>query len=110
MDSKRNSNIELARFFGAIMIMIQHIGIMGFDNHVPGCRLYVEFFLIITGYYTVKHFDRKNYDNPIKESIIYTIKKFIPLLPYTIVTTILMYILNASPRLLLGELSLGGNI
>lgn len=107
----RSGNVDLARFIASMFIMIHHIGycVLGY-NPWGNFWIYVEFFLIITGYYTAKHFDGKNYSNPIKESIIYTLKKFIPFIPYTIITITLMYLLNLTPKLLSGELNIKGFI
>ncbi len=109
--NSRSGDVDLARFLASLFIMTHHLFVIGFSKYqFFGTWIYVEFFLIITGYYTAKHFDGKNYDNPVKESIIYTLKKFIPFLPYTIITTVLLYLLNLIPRLLAGELNIKGFI
>lgn len=109
--NSRSGNVDLARFIASMLIMTRHIGLIGITNYsFPDSWIYVEFFLIITGYYTAKHFDGKNYDNPIKEGIIYTLKKFIVFIPYTIITTTLMYLLTLIPKLLSGELNINGFI
>lgn len=106
----RSGNVDLVRFIVSIFIMIEHLYIVLGYRPFGDFWIYVEFFLIITGYYTAKHFDSKNYDNPMKESIIYTLKKFIPFLPYTIITTTLMYLLYLIPKLMSGELNINGFI
>ncbi len=105
----RSGNVDLVRFIAALIIMTFHLFYMGIGSYpFQDGWIYVEFFLIITGFYTARRFDGKNYDNPIKESIIYTYKKFIIFLPYTIVTTTLMYLLNFLPSFLFGSLSIKG--
>lgn len=93
MNNNRSGNVDLARFISALIIMTFHLNVIyGWDYPFQGGWIYVEFFLIITGYYTAKHFDNKNFNNPMKESIIYTLKKFVTFLPYTTITTILKYL------------------
>lgn len=77
--NSRSGNVDLARSISALLVVAHHFSILGFSNYsFYGAWIYVEFFLIITGYYTTKHFDRKNYSNPMKESVIYTLKNLFP--------------------------------
>lgn len=103
----RSSNIDLAKFFSALIIMTYHLYMLGGANY-PFYKawIYVEFFLIITGYFTVKHFDCENNSNPMKASVIYTIKKFICFLPYTVITTLLMYLFDLTTKLVSNGFSL----
>lgn len=111
MRNSRCGNVDLAKFIGALLIMSHHLFLIGLSDYkFRNSWIYVEFFLIITGYYTAKHFDGKAYNNSIKESLIYTLKKFIPLLPYTSITTFLMYLLKTIPNLVSGELNIKGFI
>lgn len=73
--NSRNRDIDFIKFFSAIMIMATHKWIIGV-NQGPffDAWIYVELFLMITGYYTAVHFVAKNYSDPMKESIIYTLK------------------------------------
>lgn len=71
---------------------------------------FVDFFLIITGYYTAKHFDGMKSKNSIKMGIIYTLKKFIGFIPYTTVVTTLMYITTLMPELVRGNININGFI
>lgn len=102
----RKCNVDLARFICSLFIMINHIGIVLLYKPFNDFWLYVEFFLIITGYYTTKHFDNKNYSNPVKEGVAYSLKKFIPFLPYTVITTVLLYLLNIVSSIILGGMDL----
>lgn len=71
----RICNIDLAKFISSLLIMATHLTLLT-DKYSNNYWLYVEFFLIISDYFTAKHFDNKDYDNPLKESIIYTLKKW----------------------------------
>lgn len=101
---KRSGNIELARFIAALLIMAHHLYLVLPSNYpFQDSWIYVEFFLIITGYYTTKHFDGISNCNGMKEAIIYTFKKFIPIFPYIIVATIGTYLISILERLTVGE-------
>lgn len=99
----RNRTIDLTRFFGALIIMGQHMVLVMPDRPFDGCWIYVEFFLIISGYYTVRHFDGKEYPNPMREGIFYTIRKFLPYLPYTIGVTVFANVLDVFSKVVYGE-------
>lgn len=107
MNKSRSGNVELARFIAALMIMIFHQHYIYIpDRSCLDAWIYVEFFLIITGYYTAKHFDNANHINPMKESIIYSLKKFIPFFPYVFFTSLLAYLSALIPRLVLNEIEI----
>ena len=59
--SGRNGKIELLRFLAAIFIMNGHLSQIGFENDRPflGGWFYVEFFFMLTGYFTMMHFEKK---------------------------------------------------
>ena len=110
-NSRRSANVDVARFIAALVIMTHHLNITDIQNTLfGGGWIYVEFFCIITGYYTARHFEDKAYANPVKESIAYTLKKFIPFMPYTVTVTILMYIMTLTNQLRLGEINIKGFI
>lgn len=104
----RSGNVDLAKFFASLIIMMQHASLVLSVRPYNDCWIYVEFFLIITGFYTAKHFDNRKFDNRMKESIAYTLRKFIPFYPYTLVTTIFMYLLTLVPELILGDINIKG--
>lgn len=86
---KRSANVDCARFIAAMLIMafhIYHLGIAEYPFHEAW--IYVEFFLLITGYYTAKHYSKVNANNRSKDAFQYTIKKFLPLFPYTLIVTL----------------------
>ena len=86
---KRSANVDCARFIAAMLIMANHINNTGVGEYpFHEAWIYVEFFLLITGYYTAKHYSRVNANNRSKDAFQYTIKKFMPLFPYAFIATI----------------------
>ena len=102
---KKNYTIELIRFVAAILIMCGHASLNIFQT----TWVYVELFLIITGYYTASHFAHVGSTN-FADCINYTLKKFLVLLPYTITATTLMYLLTYLPQLFNMKLNFMGFI
>lgn len=101
---KRSGNVDGARFIAALIIVTNHLSIIGVSGYpFHDGWIFVEFFLMITGYYTAKHFDDKDNSNSIKDSILYTINKFIVFLPYTIAVTILGYITEGLINVVYGD-------
>ena len=92
--NKRSGNVDLVKFIAALLIMTHHLYNLSIDFRCPfyDSWIYVEFFLIITGYYTAKHYDGFIAKNISKEAIEYTIKKIQPLLPYTMSVSTLAWI------------------
>lgn len=70
--------------------------------------IYVEFFLILTGYFTRRHFDSKENKKTVKASIVYTINKFLPLIPYTVVAILLMWSLDGIVEIIEGKQTIIG--
>ena len=103
---KRLSIADLWKFIATIMIMIYHIYYLG--NPFSGedylgrsCWIWVEFFFVVTGYFTYKHFENSDSNDDIfKSSISYTIQKFKAFIPYTTVAITIAYILSAEYSLL----------
>lgn len=101
----RNGNIELIRFLAAILIMLCHLSLDFFQTS----WIYVEVFLIITGYYTARHFTtHTNIPSQTESCITYTIQKFLPLFPYTLIATTLMYLITYIPGLVSKEYNVIG--
>lgn len=90
----RNSILELWRFIAALLIMATHMYNFGYDNYYfRETWMYVEMFLMISGFYIAKHYDRSVYDNKTKEAVLYTVNKYIPLIIYAAVPTIVAYVI-----------------
>ena len=64
MNKKRASVVDLWRFIALIMIMIHHLYIFGDPFTGEYCGrfgwIFVEFFFIVAGYFTYKHFRNTN--------------------------------------------------
>lgn len=101
----RDSRIELLRFIASTLILIEHLGLIGIHLFGTAAWVYVEFFFMITGYFTACHFLEKKDEsgNPVKYSIKFTIQKFIKFLPYTTGAILIKYILSALPDLKAGN-------
>lgn len=98
--ANRQSIVDLWRFIGCLLIMSFHLYFTGISiEPYPfyTAWIYVEFFLILSGYYTASHFDIKETvspDNMAKEAIRYTVKKYIRFLPYVIIATSVYYFID----------------
>ena len=103
----RMAIVDLWKFIAAVMIMIHHLYYLApaFEGRdYPGyfSWIYVEFFFILTGYFTYRHFagqDRP--ENAVRSSLSYTWQKFKPFLPYTTIAITLQYLLSAPYQTLL---------
>ena len=104
MDSSKNSRmaiVDLWKFIAAVMIMIHHLYYLSpafEEKDYPGyfSWIYVEFFFILTGYFTYRHFERQGrQENIVRSSLSYTWRKFKPFLPYTTIAVTLQYLLSA---------------
>ena len=85
----RMAIVDLWKFIAAVMIMIHHLYYLApaFEGKdFPGyfSWIYVEFFFILTGYFTYRHFARQDSrENIVRSSLSYTWRKFKPFLPST---------------------------
>ena len=87
--TERSGNVDCARFIAAVLIMAHHSYHVGLEKYpFHEAWIYVEFFLLITGYYTAKHYEKNIVDNNSKEAITYTIIKFLPIFPYAFIATL----------------------
>ncbi len=85
----RSANADFARFIAALLIMAHHIYNTGVDEYpFHEAWIYVEFFLLMAGYYTAVHFSKETVTNRTREAFRYTIKKFMPLFPYALIVTL----------------------
>ena len=99
--NSRMAIVDLWKFIAAVMIMIHHLYYLSpaFEGKdYPGyfSWIYVEFFFILTGYFTYRHFVRLGrQENIVRSSLSYTRRKFMPFLPYTTIAITLQYLLSA---------------
>lgn len=95
-NNKRISVLGLIKFLAAIAIVYYHTTVrMG--DHWEHLWLFVELFFFITGYFTFKHFRKKEnrgktLERKSKNAIIYTVKKFTHFIPYILVAIAIKYI------------------
>lgn len=78
------------------MIIITHHLYTVVDGWTPwiGGWIYCEFFFIITGFYTAKHFyGKKDSDRP-RAALMYIVRKFKSYLPYTTIAILAVYIMG----------------
>ena len=86
--NNRNNIADIEKFIAALIIMTLHRDVVGIRSDVYYFNdgwIFVELFLLITGYYTARHFEAEPTDNPFKSAFAYEMKKFLPILPYTAV-------------------------
>ncbi|MCM1118670.1 MAG: acyltransferase family protein [bacterium] len=86
MEAKRNDYVDIWRIVFTVVIMSHHMYMIGIGGAYPFSTgwLAVEFFFILSGYYTVKHFDSQwTPAIPAKAAVLYTIHKYKKILPYT---------------------------
>lgn len=110
MKNVRYSNIDLCKFMAAIMIIVYHSGHATHGAttlYAPGAYLFVDFFAMVTGCFTTKHFSNKLGENKSKEAIKYTISKFSRFIPYTIIVILVDFVINFIDLFLTNELNLG---
>ncbi len=90
---QRNYMVDLCRFIAALMIMFCHLDLVGAQAYPT--YMFVDFFFILSGYFTVQHFAKQKADsNPEKRgrtALRYTAKKFIPFIPHLLVALPIAY-------------------
>ena len=89
----RIGKIELMRFLGAVLIINSLFGYQ--DRPFQLSWFFVEFFYIITGYFTMRHFEKQEpqeHFEAVKIAVEYTGKKFVQFLPYTTGAILITYI------------------
>ncbi len=93
----RNVHVAIWKLIASIMIMFCHIiplGIISPFYDMYDCRVWVEFFLFVTGYFTAKHFLKGTVDEIDigKTAIKYTINKFKRIYPYVILASLINFL------------------
>lgn len=94
---KRNDIVDLWRFIACLAIVSYHLFLIVGAAPFRGSWIYVEFFFIISGYFTMLHFDSLNtdkLDDMARLSIMYTLKKFAAFWPYTILAVIFQCVIE----------------
>lgn len=90
---QRNYMVDLCRFIAALMIMFCHLDLVGSSTYPT--YMFVDFFFILSGYFTVQHFAKaKNDSDPEKRgraALIYTAKKFLPFIPHLLIALPIVY-------------------
>lgn len=96
--NKRMGIVDLWKFIACILVMSHHVAVILFHNDMfTEGWIYVEFFFILTGYFTMKHFElhkENNLEEKVKQTITYIVKKFSAFLPYTISIIIMQYLIQ----------------
>lgn len=98
-ENNRQGILELWRFIASLLIVATHLRTLGFDGNYPfrASWIWVEFFFIVTGYFTMVHFSKEknnSVDEIIKSSVLYTLKKFRVIFPYVLFSVTCKYILD----------------
>jgi peptidoglycan/LPS O-acetylase OafA/YrhL len=90
---QRNYMVDLCRFIAAFMIMFCHLDLVGYKTYPT--YMFVDFFFILSGYFTVQHFAKIKHDeSPDKRgrlSLLYTAKKFMPFIPHLLIALPIAY-------------------
>ncbi len=88
---KKNYTIEINRFVAILIIMGHHLYRTGAENyHFAMGWVFVEFFFILTGYFTAKHLCKSKENNTIK----YTFTKFKKIIGLTCIAILCEYALE----------------
>lgn len=94
----RSCNIELMRFIGIFLIMGHHLYLIGCtDNYIfKNCWVWVDFFFILTGAVTYKHFEKCTLSTEQFEceALAYTWRKFARFFPLTALSVMMMCFLK----------------
>ncbi len=94
MKKTRNCVVDLYRFIAALMIMFCHLDLVG-ARQFP-TYMFVDFFFILSGYFTVAHFAKLGAKTAPNErgrtALRYTGKKFLQFLPHLLIAIPLVYL------------------
>lgn len=101
MTQKRDIQISVYKYFASLMIMACHFYRLGLGGGYPlyGAYIYVEFFFMLTGYYTTKHFDARSseadsLDEAMHRALVYTKLKFVRYIPFVLAAVSAEYMLE----------------
>lgn len=88
---KRSGIVDIYRLLFIFLIMAHHLYI---SSLFANAWIYVEFFFILSGYFTMKHYasgEWKSIEEKTAESITYTFHKFKKVMPYVAAAVLLEY-------------------
>lgn len=94
---RRNNHVDMWRIIFTVVIMRHHLYLIGLDGAYPFSTgwLATEFFFILSGYYTAKHFaSQETTNSSVKEAVSYTIYKYKKILPYTTIAICAEYMIE----------------
>lgn len=92
---ERNNFIELVRFSLCLIILIHHSGLCTeTPSFFVSGLVAADAFFVITGYFTFKHFYGLTSDEPMRDSLLYSVNKVKKALPFAITGTVIVYILD----------------
>ena len=90
--------VDMIRFLMINLIMAHHLYILGFSDNYLGasCWAWVDYFFILTGFFTMQHFTMyPTTQSPAQSAINYTIKKFKSFIPYVFIAVAIQYFISA---------------
>lgn len=101
--SVRKGNIDISRFIASLLIMKWHRTYAGAE------WAWVEYFFILSGYFAMVFAQNKigKVQQPGKISLQYTVKKFVPYMPFVFAAVLLRYLIDAWPLFKAGMLRKG---
>ncbi len=93
----RNAIVDIFRFIFCVIIMTSHSVVFGMKGDFPFSVVgtFVEFFYILTGFYTCRHFENIGEiqsNKWILNGLKYTVKKYFLLFPYLLISVGIAYL------------------
>lgn len=96
--TNKNYYLELLRFIFCILILLHHSGHVSPDGSglIPSAGVLADAFFIITGYFACRHVAllKVRPASAVKYSLVYTVKKLLRVLPYSVFGVIIIYFLE----------------
>ncbi len=80
---QRSQLVELCRFVASVLIVCHHSEMLGHRTHFVAGWVFVEFFFMLTGYFTARHVARRPpSQGPFREAVHYTRDKLARVVPF----------------------------